>query len=225
VAALHRQPPRAVTWKGPTPSCSAPLKSSLRGRPTCCPAAIKASASGLRRPRSLTASGPPALRTRAAAEVGQHFLRRPAGAAELPPVVEVRVLAAHVEQPVDGGRAAQHPAARPGYAPAVQLGLRLGGQVPGQGGVVHGLGVADGHVQPRVARRAAGFQQQHAGAGVLRQPCRQGAAGGTSADDDVVGFLGKAAHAWTGPPTVFVRWSEPRPGAGPPQSRFRDVVS
>jgi hypothetical protein len=64
------------------------------------------------------------------AEIGQHVLVAPAKVAELPPVVEIRRLAADVDQPVDGAGAAQHLAARRDHLPIVAVRLRLGGVAP-----------------------------------------------------------------------------------------------
>ena len=59
-AALARAPFRCVTWYQPTPSCSAPLKSSFAARPVAAAESRNAWASGLRERPSDTESGPPA---------------------------------------------------------------------------------------------------------------------------------------------------------------------
>ena len=140
--------------------------------------------------------GARALIVLAQLEVGQHVLEVPAGAALLAPLLEILALAADVDQAVQGGRAAQHPAARPDQPAVVQVGLRLGQVVPAQRRVVHGLGVADRQVNPGVGVAVAGFQQQHAHAGVLAEPGGDDATGAAGADDDVVGLLGQdVGHA------------------------------
>src|SRR5262249_57725202 len=64
------------------------------------------------------------------AEIGQHVLVAPADVAALPPLVEIRRLAADVDQSVDGAGAAQHLAARRDHLPIVAMRLRLGGLAP-----------------------------------------------------------------------------------------------
>ncbi len=61
-----------------------------------------------------------------AAEIGQHVLIRPAGIAELTPQIEILLLAADVNEPVDRARSAEHFAARPQHAAPAELGKRLG---------------------------------------------------------------------------------------------------
>ena len=58
-AVEQRRRPRTVSCSGPTPSCSAPLKSALYGYPASCAASISASCSGWSVRRSETPSGPP----------------------------------------------------------------------------------------------------------------------------------------------------------------------
>src|SRR5260370_22525548 len=74
-----------------------------------------------------------------ALEIVQHVVPAPAGKAELAPMVVVRRLAAHVDHGIDGGRAADHFAARISEAAAVEPPLRLGAKTP---------------LRPRVADRA-----------------------------------------------------------------------
>ena len=57
------------------------------------------------------------------AEIGEHVVIRPASIAELAPQVEILLLSAYVDQPVDRAGAAEHLAARPGQA-AAELGPR-----------------------------------------------------------------------------------------------------
>ena len=113
------------------PPASAPLKSSF----LLMPRSLAGSGSRPRPARgcalSPTASGPPAPCQASAArlilgalEVGEDVVVAPPRIAELAPMVEVLLLAADVDQAVDRGRAAEHLAARPGDAAAVQA--RLG---------------------------------------------------------------------------------------------------
>ena len=143
-AVLHRQLEVADTL------LLRPLKSGLRGMPACSAASMKASENGCGSHTLETESGPPrrAGRPRRAPgprRAGNRAARRerPAGIAELAPVVVVLVLAADVEQPVDRARAAQHLAARLDDLPVVELGLRLGFVEPIDLGVVEQLAEAE----------------------------------------------------------------------------------
>ena len=131
-----------------------------------------------------------------AAEERQHVVIGPAGAAELPPLVVVLRLAAHIQQAVDRARPAQHPAARPLQPPPVQARVRLGRHAPVGARVVHGLEVADRDVDPDVAVRRSRLDQQHPAGRVGGQAVGQHAPCRPRADDDVVehGTIKAAAH-------------------------------
>ena len=100
-------------------------------------------------------------------------------------MVVVLRLPADVDQPVDGAGAAERAAARPGKRRPSRLGS---GSVcsPSRGRVVDGLEVAGRDVQPHLAVRAAGLEQQHRAPPVLAQPVGENAAGRSGADDDEV---------------------------------------
>ena len=119
-------------------------------------------------------------------EVRQDVLERPAGVAELAPVVEVPGLAADVEQSVDRARPAEHLAPRPVEAATVERRLGLGPVAPVGGRIVHGLEVADRDVDPGVRVPAARFEEENSRGWVLAEARRQHAAGGARADDDVI---------------------------------------
>ena len=121
-----------------------------------------------------------------ALEIGQHVVPAPAGEAELAPVIVVGGLAAHVDHGVDGGRAADHLAARIVQAAAVEAFLGLGLEHPVRARIADGEEIADRDVIPDPIIPPAGLQQQHARIGRSREPVRQHAARGTGADDDVV---------------------------------------
>jgi len=91
-------------------------------------------------------------------------------------------------------------------------GVGLGLEAPVVDRVEHGLGVADGNVDPRIAVRRAGFQQEHRTAPVGGQAVRQHAAGGSGADDDVI--PGSVGHRLGG--------RQRREGAWEPRSGIRD---
>ena len=121
-----------------------------------------------------------------ALETGKHVLEGPPGVSELAPVVVVPRLPAHVEQPVDGARSAQHLAPGPVQHAPVELRFRLGGIAPVRGRIVHRLEVADRNVDPGVAVLAPRFQQQHAGGRIGGQAVRHHAAGRSGADDNEI---------------------------------------
>src|SRR5205814_1333942 len=105
---------------------------------------------------------------------------------------------ADVNQPVDRARPAQHLAARPWQAASVELGLRLGLELPGDLRVVDIAVEAGRDVDPRVAVLAAGFEQQYLVHRVRRQPVGEHAAGRSGTDDDVIVF-GFAQHRYAAP--------------------------
>ena len=142
-----------------------------------------------------------------AAKAAQRIAPTPARVALGGPALVIRRLPAHIDHGVDGARATEHLAARPVAAPAIERGLGLGEEPPVQPRVVEREAVADGHLHPRAPLAAAGFQQQHAVAAVLREPVGEHAASGAGADDDVVvgghgvevatGARGGGRAAWT----------------------------
>ncbi len=127
-----------------------------------------------------------ALLVLGAAEIGEHVVVAPARIAELAPAVEVLVLAADIEKPVDRARAAQHLAARLDDAAVVELGLGLRRIEPVDAGIVEQLAVAERHVDPEMQVVPAGLEQQHAVAAVGREAIGQHAAGTAGADDNVI---------------------------------------
>ena len=130
-----------------------------------------------------------ALLVLGAAEIRQHVGECPAGIAELPPVIEILVLAADIEKAVDRTRSAENLAARLDHPAVVQLRLGIGRVEPIDLGVGEQLAVAERNVNPDVAVRPAGLQQQHAMAPRRGQPIGENAAGRAGADDDVVEVL------------------------------------
>src|SRR5712691_9825859 len=121
-----------------------------------------------------------------AAEIGQHILEAPAGIAELAPMIEVRRLAADVEQAVDRARPAQHFPTRLDDPPAVELRLGLRAVEPIDLGVGEQLAVAERDVDPDVAVVPARLQEENAMAAGGGQAIGENAAGGAGADDDII---------------------------------------
>src|SRR2546428_8834447 len=96
-----------------------------------------------------------------AAEVGQHILEAPAGVAELAPMIEVRRLAADVEQAIDRARPAQHFPPRLDDLPVVELCLRLRAIEPIDLTIGEQLAVAERDVNPDMAVMAPRLPQQN----------------------------------------------------------------
>src|SRR5262249_34384904 len=121
-----------------------------------------------------------------AAEVGQHILEAPAGIAELSPMIEVRRLAADVEQAIDRARSAQHFSPRLDDLPVVELCLRLRAIEPIDLAIGEQLAVAERDVNPDVAIMPARLQQENAMATRGGQTIGENAARASGADDDII---------------------------------------
>src|SRR5579883_3430401 len=93
-------------------------------------------------------------------EIGQHVLEAPAEIAELAPVIEILLLPADIDEPVDRARPAQHPAARLDDAAIVELRLGLRLIEPVELAIAEELAVAQGNVDPGIAILAARLEQQ-----------------------------------------------------------------
>src|SRR5204863_4974262 len=74
-----------------------------------------------------------------ALEIRQHILERPAGVAELTPMIEIFGLAADVHHAIDRGRAAEDLAARPVDAAISRTRIGLGLVAPVDGRIGEGL--------------------------------------------------------------------------------------
>jgi hypothetical protein len=119
-------------------------------------------------------------------EVRQHRLVGPPAIAELRPGIVVERLSADIQHAVDRARAAQGLAARDRDRAALDVVLRLGGEVPVVDLVVQELGEAHRDRDPEAVILATGFEQQHLLGGILAQPVGQHAARRTRPDNDVV---------------------------------------
>ena len=134
-------------------------------------------------------------------EIGQQAFVVPAWDA---PFIEVLALAPDVDEPVDGGRTAQHLAARREDPAPVQLrfGFRL--VAPVRPGLGEKLPVAQWNVNPRIRVAGPGLEQQDRMPAVRRQAVGQYTTGRSSPDDDVVDRL--HAHRGTAmcvPPSTY----------------------
>src|SRR5499427_3704845 len=121
-----------------------------------------------------------------AAKVGQYIIEAPAGIAELAPMIEVRRLAADVEQAIDRARPAQHLPPRLDDLPVVELCLRLRAIEPIDLAVGEQLAVAERDMNPDVAIMPARLQQENAMASRGGQTIGENAARASGADDDIV---------------------------------------
>ncbi len=119
-------------------------------------------------------------------EIGQDIGIGPTGGAQLPPMVEVARIAAHINHAVDAGGTAEHPTARAMHSSPAEMGLRLAIVAPVVTAAVHRDRQGRRHLDDRAAVAAAGLQQQHSIPAVATQPVGQYAAGGSGADDDIV---------------------------------------
>ena len=119
-------------------------------------------------------------------EEGQHVVPAPAAIPQLPPMVVVGSLAAHVDHAVDRRAAPQHLAAGVVQGPAVETGFRLGLHHPVGAGIAHALEIPDRNIDPMVAVAAAGFEQQHPVSRIGAQPVRQHAPRRPRPHDDEV---------------------------------------
>src|ERR1700730_14081099 len=123
-----------------------------------------------------------------APEIGQHILERPAGIAELAPMVEILGLAADIDHAVDRRRPAQHLAPRPKDPAVGGTRIGLGLVAPVDAGIGEGLAEAQRYVNPAVLVLAACLEQEDPGRRVFAEPRRYGTAGGPSADHDKIGL-------------------------------------
>ena len=119
------------------------------------------------------------------AEIGQHVVIAPAGAAHLAPVVVILRIAARVDLRVDGRTAAQHLRLRIAEDLALHVPLRSGVPAPGPDALGH-FRETGGQVVKRVAVAAPGLEQQDLHGGVLAQPCGHDRPGRPGTDDDEI---------------------------------------
>ena len=127
-----------------------------------------------------------------APEVGQHGRVVPAGRAFLLPAVEILRIAAHVDESVDRGGAAQHLAARRVEPAAAEARLRFGVVAPVVLLHAHRDGECGGHLHEEGAVRTAVLEDEHGVPAIRGEPVRQHATGRSRADDDVVELLSRA---------------------------------
>src|SRR5580704_1736657 len=93
-----------------------------------------------------------------ALEIRQYVIPAPAAQAELPPVIVIGGLAAHIDHGVDRRRAADHLAARIIEAAAVEALFGLGLKTPVGARIADGEQIADRNVKPDPVVAAAGFE-------------------------------------------------------------------
>ena len=127
-----------------------------------------------------------ALLVLGAAEVRQHVGERPAGIAE-PAASDRNLEAADIEEAVNRAHPPKTP--RGWITRRLSIPARARSVEPIDLGVGEQLAVAERNVNPDVAVRPAGLQQQHAMAPRRGQPIGENASGRAGADDDVVEVL------------------------------------
>ncbi|MCY1301881.1 hypothetical protein D9M70_515150 [compost metagenome] len=121
-----------------------------------------------------------------ALEIGEHVRIGPAACAELVPAVVVFRMAAHIDETVDRGGAADHLAARRGDAPVVKIRFRFGEIAPVVALHAHRPGKGRRHLDEGADIRAAIFQHQHRVLAVFGQAVGERRTGGAGADDDII---------------------------------------
>jgi hypothetical protein len=121
-----------------------------------------------------------------AAEIGQHIGEAPALKAHLTPHVIVARMAANIDHAVDGGRTAQHLAARPVKLAVVQMLLAFGPVIPVGEFIADQLADACRHMKEDALVLAARFQKQDFLARIGGQAVGQNAAGAAGPDNDVI---------------------------------------
>ncbi len=157
--------------------------------------------------------GPVAVRALGAAaalrpaEVRQHVGVLPAGAPVGGPAVEVGLVPPGPDLGVDGGAAAQRPAAREEDPAVVQAGLFGGGERPVVGRAEQ-LGEGRRNADLDSPVRAARLDQQDLAPAVLAEPVGEDAPGRTRPDDHVVHALD--AHTDAPGTVAFRRPASPR---------------
>src|SRR5690348_1435199 len=167
-------------------------------------------------------------------EIGQHVVERPAGIAELAPMVEILGLPADIDHAVDRGRAAEHLAPRPVDTAVAgpRIGLRF--VAPIDGWVDKGLAEAERNVDPAVVVLAAGFEEKDARCRLFAEPRRDGATGGAGANHDEIGLDRVELNGHPAPPYCRGSYATPdeamHSGAGPsagaaPRSRRPDAAA
>ena len=95
------------------------------------------------------------------AKVRQYVIKAPARIAQLPPVIEILLLTADINEAVDGTRTAQHAPARRDNIAACAMRLRFGLVAPVKTPVAEKPRVAQRNAQPRMRAVRPGFEQQH----------------------------------------------------------------
>ena len=119
------------------------------------------------------------------AENREQIVPRPAAIAQLRPGVVIARLTAHIDQAVDGARAAQQTAARHRNTAIGHAFLGFGFIAPIGRRILDQLTVADRHPAERMAARA-GLQQQDFVAAIGGQSIGQDTARRSGANDDVI---------------------------------------
>ena len=206
---MQRRPSRWVSWKRPTPSWRAPLKSGLSSCPACSrrldhrvDQRVHGAAVGHAERAADAVEGVlAALVVLRALEVRQHLVVAPALGAAGRPVVVVGAVAADVDHRVDRARAAEHATARQVQPPVAEARLLLAVEVPVDARL-EAAGKAAASGSP-AGCPGPGLEHRDLDVGVLAQARGEHAARRAGADDHVV------VH----PTSFIVRQPDARPVA------------
>ncbi|MNS87473.1 hypothetical protein D3C72_1214200 [compost metagenome] len=151
-----------------------------------------------------------------ALEVRQHIRIGPAMRAKLFPAVEILRVAAHVNEAVDGGRAADYLAARGGDTTVVEIGFGLGEITPIVALHAHRPRECGGHLDKGAEIGTACLDDDDRITTVFRQAIGDGGACGARTDDDVICLHDlcslSMAHVRVGLPPLSCRTSPPQGG-------------
>ncbi len=121
-----------------------------------------------------------------ALEIRQHIRIGPALRAELFPAIEILGMAAHVNEAVNGGGAADDLATWGGDAAIIEIGLGFGEITPIVALHAHRPGESRRHLDERAEIGTAGLYDDDGIATIFRQAVGDGGPCGAGADDDVI---------------------------------------
>ena len=119
-------------------------------------------------------------------EIGQHVIPAPPGIAQLPPMVIVRRLPAHVNHAVHRRAAAQHLAPRIGQRAPVQPRLGRGFHHPIRARIADTVKIPHRHLYPVIVVIPPGFEQQNPIGRIGAETVGQDTARGARTDNDIV---------------------------------------
>ena len=123
-----------------------------------------------------------------ALKIGQHMAVTPALRAHLFPTVVILRIAANIDHAIDGGAAADYPAARQIHDPAIEIGFGLGVIAPAIFFHPHRYRKRGRHIDKNRTVAAAGLEDRHAMGPIRTQPIRENTTRRTRTDNDKIRF-------------------------------------